>query len=431
MKKILLTLLLLLLIPFSAYATTTHYGYVTPTVGGSQNVWGTLLNTIFGQIDSNIWTASSGTVIALNAPAASGSNITLTNPVSSVQNIQFSAGSLKLILPAMNTTTSMVPGGVMYVNNTGSNAFAIVAQDGSTSVVSSLGAGQSITIQLLTNGTANGTFQVYGPYITSVGGSFLGSSASATSPSISGDATTGLYTAGAGKVDVAVSGSKIIEWSSTGGAITGGLNISGLTASQLVETDGSKNLVSATSLPNGVTATTQTGGDTSTKVATDAFVNTTALSLTTGTSAVTQTAGDATTKVATDAFVNGTALTLANGTTAVTQSTSDNSTKVATTAFVKSAALSTPLYNSGGSLQTAAHSVIGSGSSPGGSPNTVDITLSGSAVYSSSSSYTCLCSDTSNPNTCYVTYGSGSIFTLHPQNTISGTSNLGFSCIGN
>lgn len=48
-------------------------------------------------------------------------------------------------------------------------------------------------------------------------------------------------------------------------------------------------------------------------------------------------AGDSTTKAASTAFVNGTALTLATGTTAVTQANSDNSTKVATTAYVANA----------------------------------------------------------------------------------------------
>ncbi len=57
-------------------------------------------------------------------------------------------------------------------------------------------------------------------------------------------------------------------------------------------------------------------------------------SLPTGTSAVTQSAGDNSTKIATTAFVNGTALTLANNTTATTQAPGDNSTKLATTAFV-------------------------------------------------------------------------------------------------
>ena len=48
----------------------------------------------------------------------------------------------------------------------------------------------------------------------------------------------------------------------------------------------------------------------------------------------TQTAGNSSTLIATTAFVNGTALTLAAGTTAVTQTAGDNSTKVANTAYV-------------------------------------------------------------------------------------------------
>lgn len=92
----------------------------------------------------------------------------------------------------------------------------------------------------------------------------------------------------------------------------------------------------ATVIPNGVTATTQTAADATTKVATTAFVNQGGLTLGTST-ATTQTAADSSTKVATTAFVNGTALTLASGTIAVTQSGSDSSTKVATTAQVQSA----------------------------------------------------------------------------------------------
>lgn len=49
---------------------------------------------------------------------------------------------------------------------------------------------------------------------------------------------------------------------------------------------------------------------------------------------LTQTAGNSSTVIATTAFVNGTALTLANGTVATTQAINDSSTKVATTAFV-------------------------------------------------------------------------------------------------
>ena len=51
----------------------------------------------------------------------------------------------------------------------------------------------------------------------------------------------------------------------------------------------------------------------------------------------TASASDSSTKAASTAFVNNTALTLATGTTAVTQTSSDNTTKVATDAFVQTA----------------------------------------------------------------------------------------------
>lgn len=53
----------------------------------------------------------------------------------------------------------------------------------------------------------------------------------------------------------------------------GAVNVGSLTASQLVATDGSKNLVSVTALPSGTTAVTQSPNDNSTKVATTAYVD--------------------------------------------------------------------------------------------------------------------------------------------------------------
>lgn len=58
----------------------------------------------------------------------------------------------------------------------------------------------------------------------------------------------------------------------------------------------------ATAIPNGVTATTQTAADASTKIATTAFVNQGGLTLGTST-ATTQSPGDNSTKVATTAYV--------------------------------------------------------------------------------------------------------------------------------
>jgi len=138
---------------------TPHYNIQLPTNFGSQNIWGTILNSGLGTIDTQIWNASMGTTIGINSQS-SGSNITLTNPVNNVNTITLTTTGKNLILPAMNASDSLVLGGSVYVNNNGSNAFSIVAQDGSTSVISSLLAGQTAKITLLTNATANGTFLV-------------------------------------------------------------------------------------------------------------------------------------------------------------------------------------------------------------------------------------------------------------------------------
>lgn len=215
-------LVVLCLIVTAAYANTTHYNYNTPTVGGSQNTWGTSLNTIFNSIDTNIWSASGGTTIGLNATTTAG-NFTLANPINNVQSITMSTTGKHVALPIMNAATSPVPGGVITFINSGTNAFAVTANDGTTSVIGSLTAGQVATVQALTNSTTNGTWQADGPYITSIGTLSLGTSVTTASPSISGDATTGFYTAGAAEVDVTVSGTQRGKWTTTGEVVTGTL----------------------------------------------------------------------------------------------------------------------------------------------------------------------------------------------------------------
>lgn len=136
---------------------TTHYSFQLPANFGSQNIWGTILNSDLNSIDTAIWAASNGTTIAVNTQSASA-NITLTNPLDNFQDITMTATGKNLILPAMNVATSLVPGGSLQVFNAGSDAFGIVAQDTSTSVVSSLGPGQTAVLTLLSGATANGTF---------------------------------------------------------------------------------------------------------------------------------------------------------------------------------------------------------------------------------------------------------------------------------
>ena len=78
---------------------------------------------------------------------------------------------------------------------------------------------------------------------TSTGSSstmYLGTLVTAANPQINGDATTGLYTAGAGLVDMAVSGVQVAEWASTGLNIipaNTGLKLNGMNAIRMPTSD--------------------------------------------------------------------------------------------------------------------------------------------------------------------------------------------------
>jgi hypothetical protein len=83
-----------------------------------------------------------------------------------------------------------------------------------------------------------------------------------------------------------------------------------------------------------------------------------------------------------------------------------------------------PLYSTTGTLQTAHHIVMGKASLVGG---TVTVTLSGKAVFSSSSSYVCSLADSTGLNLTAVSYVSGSQFTI----TGVLTDQVSFVCVGN
>jgi hypothetical protein len=69
----------------------------------------------------------------------------------------------------------------------------------------------------------------YNSVWNSLGPSTLGTTTTAANPLISGDATSGFYTAGAGKVDTVISGVKVAEFSSGGLAVTKAINAGLLT----------------------------------------------------------------------------------------------------------------------------------------------------------------------------------------------------------
>lgn len=146
-------------------STTPHYSFILPDNFGSQNVWGGILNGDFGSIDTAIWNASLGTTIGINTPASSAINLTLTNPLNNIQQISFSTTGKDLILPVMNSGSSLVVGGAVKIINVGSNPFAIFAQDTVTSIVASVIPGQTINLTLISSSTANGSFLVSSPLL--------------------------------------------------------------------------------------------------------------------------------------------------------------------------------------------------------------------------------------------------------------------------
>ena len=320
MKKRLLTalaVLCLLAVPVIA-ATTTHYSFVLPTVGASQNVWGTVLNTAFNGVDTAIWNASQGTTIGVNAPSASASNITLTNPINNIQQIAFTGTGKSLFLPAMNATASLVVGGTVVIQNTGSYAFAITSQDTSTVIVPSLAPGQFVRLTLDANGTANGTFTVEGPYLTAVGTIAVGTSAVTANPTISGDITSGFYSPGASTLAVTAGGVEVQQWNTVSSAVDY-ISTSPSTSgnSPVIATAGTDTNIGLTLTPKG-SGTILSNGPTSVQ---GSLSTSGAVSIGSSLS------------VSTTMAVTGVS-SLNGGGTSTTQSAGDNSTNIATTAYV-------------------------------------------------------------------------------------------------
>ena len=83
-----------------------------------------------------------------------------------------------------------------------------------------------------------------------------------------------------------------------------------------------------------------------------------------------------------------------------------------------------PLYSTAGAAVNAPHMVQGSVTLASG---TATVTLAGSAVYTSSSSYTCTANDMTTANAVKVSQGSGTSITF----TGTGTDVVQFSCVGN
>lgn len=88
---------------------------------------------------------------------SSSSNITLPNPPPAVNNITLTGAANKVILPPMNTTSSIPIGEPLVINNQANDrTIGVYAQDGTT-LITSVDRGGSTTVAPATNTTANGT----------------------------------------------------------------------------------------------------------------------------------------------------------------------------------------------------------------------------------------------------------------------------------
>lgn len=247
----------------------------TPTVLG-QNGWSSFCSDGVNYIGQ-------GSAGGLSSVTSIGSGLTITSgvlsasgggggaPGGSTNAFQYNAGSSTF-------------GGTTIVNNsvltrgTGTPA-EIALTDGQILVGSSSGAPAAANLTAGSNITITNAANSITIAASSSASTNLGSSTSAASPQISGDATTGLYTAGAGKVDVVVGSSKIMEWASTGGSLTGTSTIASTSASALaVGANGATNPVltvdgSTSSVVTGVAIKGAATAGTTTLTATDSGSN--------------------------------------------------------------------------------------------------------------------------------------------------------------
>jgi hypothetical protein len=92
------------------------------------------------------------------------------------------------------------------------------------------------------------------------------------------------------------------------------------------------------------------------------------------------------------------------------------------------AAGSVPIADSGGATAAGAHIVYGTASLVSGSPDSVTVTLSGTATFSSASSYACTANDTQNVEPIQVRNLDGANFTLIGSGDLDIVS---YICVGN
>jgi hypothetical protein len=272
-----------------ADSATPNRGLILMQTGGDIGIWGAFLNSdALSILDNNLGgnltkSVAGNSDVDLSSSEAENLYYNLTGALTGNINVVWPSGAGFYIV-SNNTTGAFT----LTLKPTGGTG-VVLPQSSTSLVFISTNTGTAFLIGGAT-GTAGG--DLTGTYpnptiakiqgtavsgVTGTGNAVLSSGASLTSPTL----VTPTIGAASG-TSLTLSGLTASELVGTDGsknlvsvtALTGAsLNLSGLTASRLVAADGSKNLTSITALPNGTTATTQSPGDNSTKVATTAYAD--------------------------------------------------------------------------------------------------------------------------------------------------------------
>lgn len=258
-------------------------------------------NTVLASPDSASGVPSFRALVAGDLPVASASANGAVH-VPSNEGINLSAGAISLSAP-----TTSVLGGVLAQSGATSNSWVTyidtsgvqhLLQPNFTNIAGTAAIGQGGT-GLTTLGPAYACLQVNaagtalqynaactGSPVTDIN---IGTSAAANNPAVTSDASTGLNSTATSTVSIAAAGSDIMTIGTTGVTLVqpiisgawngsvitptyGGLGANESAATGVVQFSSGTASVS-TALANGTTATTQSAGDNSTKIATTAFVN--------------------------------------------------------------------------------------------------------------------------------------------------------------
>lgn len=102
---------------------TTNYGWTTPTVGGSSGAWGTILNTIFDDIDTDLKAVDDATKLPITdlGSVSGAQNLNLASSYNRHFTVSPS-GDITFAFTNVPTTGSFACAVVVRISNAGGHA---------------------------------------------------------------------------------------------------------------------------------------------------------------------------------------------------------------------------------------------------------------------------------------------------------------------